>query len=193
MKFSTSRSAPAPAYFEPHELPEDVSRAVGYYAKAKTLLAEATAAEAKGAATKRGREDLATNAMMAQREADESFGYLARVAKDNGGRACLCGRVERVERVESAKGGDRPATSKARALPVETVANLARLALDIFDKEQISSTALDRAVSLLVRITNGADGADLTEARRFVSQYRRTYPNTTSNALVASLKHKRAD
>lgn len=190
MKFSTSRSAPAPAYFEPGELPEDVARAVGYYAQAKTLLAEANAAEAAGAATKRGREDLATNAMYRQREVDESFGYLARIAKDHGGRACLCGRVERIE---PAKGGDRPAASKARALPVETVANLARLALDILDKEQISSTALDRAVSLLVRITNGADEADLAEARRFVSQYRRTYPNITSNTLVLSLKHKRAD
>lgn len=95
MKFNVSRSAPAPAYFESHELPEALSRAVGYYAKAKERLAEANTAEAAGAATKRGREDLATNVMEAQREVDESFGYLARIAKDHGGRACLCGRVER--------------------------------------------------------------------------------------------------
>lgn len=114
MKFSISRSAPAPAYFESHELPEDVSRAVGYYAKAKALLEEANAAEAAGAATKRGREDLATNAMLAQREVDESFGYLARIAKDHGGRACLCGRVERVEPVKG-KEKDKP-TNKAKSL-----------------------------------------------------------------------------
>ncbi len=119
--------------------------------------------ESSEAVAKKGNEETWMREMHDEKARDEAYGYFARLAHAEGGRACLCGKIEQ-EPAEPRATGD----AVIRSLAAHQIAKLSALASVIFEVENLQSTALDRALRLLRSLSNAPREDELAEARRFL-------------------------